>query len=134
MNCILTDYKIATKKNIFIFLNQIILCSLLLICCVSINVPKKEIYTVRDYISYKISGMSYYELEMRLTSSQQQFFNENFFENKRNRYNRKLNDDFRKYNTMVQKINQELQRLLYRYTLDDVVDNFYDWAVKNYKN
>ena len=104
------------------------------------NVTQKEYDAVRDYVSVKISGMTYWVLldnlerqeapkfyydGARASSAGNQFFLDYPKE--------KTGSQFLEYHKYVMKISRKMQQLADRYKRVGQPEDFYTWTTQNYE-
>ena len=97
------------------------------------NVAQEEYNSVRDYVSRRISGMSYLELSERLArQTPPQYYPDGGFLNLPYYKEQPGGYNYSEYNEYMIQISNKMDRLTNGYNRTDQVEGFYTWAVKNY--
>jgi hypothetical protein len=122
-------------KQMNLILPQVI-CIIFAVLFISCNtlpksISQEEYNSVRDYISIDIAGMPYLELcEILRNQSSPQYYSDESLPY----YRVPHGSDFSKYSEYVMKISNVMNQLMSGYKLTDQTDNFYSWAIRNYRD
>ena len=95
------------------------------------NVSEKEYNSVKDYVSIKLSGLNYHNLTERIINYRSAS-QSNSPVDRSVTQNDKNDAILEKYNQYMHEVNYNVKELLKAYKRTEMVEDFYNWAIKNY--
>jgi len=97
------------------------------------KITREEYNSVRDYVSGRISGMSYLELSERLSrQTPPQYHPDGGFLDFPYSEEQPGGHDFSEYNKYMMEISNKMNQLTSGYKQTDHIESFYTWAIRNY--